>query len=165
MKQYNNDLTPEISASFEVSRYTDKQLSEMNEEARQLVIEQQEYAKYHPVIAIYRAAVAGSLTLRGGIVDEPNPDPSQGMKVQLDNGQWVSMVTEGATVTYPDGTKAVIISSAGQLSEWEGKGIALVGSLLDNGDVIISTPDYGSVFTVRESESMPDDFLTVEKVA
>ncbi|WP_202308379.1 hypothetical protein [Dryocola clanedunensis] len=165
MKQYNNDLTSEIIASYDAPLYTDQQLSEMNEEARTLIIEQQEYAKHHPVTAFYRAAVAGSRTLRGGVVDEPNPDPSQGMKVQLDNGQWVSMVTEGATVTYPDGTKAVIITSAGQLSEWEGKGIALVGSLLDNGDVIISTPDYGLVFTFREGESMPDDFLPVKKVA
>ncbi len=165
MKQYNNDLTPEIIASFDAPRYTDQQLSEMNEEARNLIIEQQEYYQQHPVTAIYRAAVAGSLTLRGGVVDEPNPDPSQGMKVQLDSGEWVSMVTEGATVTYPDGTKATIITSAGQLSEWEGKGIALVGSLLDNGDMIISTPDYGAVFTVREGESMPDDFLTAAKVA
>ena len=165
MKQYTNDLTPEIIASFDATYFTDKQLSEMDEEARQLVIEQQEYAKHHPVKVIYRTAVAGSLTLQGGVIDEPNPDPNQGLKVQLDNGQWASMVTEGTTVTYPDGTKAVIITSAGQLSEWEGKGIALVGSLLDNGDVIISTPDYGSVFTVREGESMPDDFLTIAKVA
>lgn len=165
MKQYNNDLTPEIIASLDAPHYTDNQLSEMNEEARQLVIEQQEYAKHHPVIAIYRAAVAGSLTLRGGIVDESNPDPNQGMKVQLDSGEWVGMVTEGATVTYPDGTKATIITSAGQLSEWEGKGIALVGSLLDNGDVIISTTGYGLVFSFREGESIPDDFLTVAKVA
>ncbi|WP_455424659.1 hypothetical protein [Dryocola sp. LX212] len=165
MKQYNNDLTPEIIASYDAPRYTDQQLSEMNEEACTLIIEQQEYAKHHPVTAIYRAAVAGSRTLRGGVVDEPNPDPSQGMKVQLDTGQCVSMATEGATVTYPDGTKAVIITSAGQLSEWEGKGIALVGSLLDNEDVIISTPDYGLVFTFRKGESMPDDFLPVKKVA
>lgn len=165
MKQYNNDLTPEIIASLDAPRYTDNQLSEINEEARQLVIGQQEYAEHHPVTAIYRTAVAGSRILRGGVVDEPNPDPSQGMKVQLDSGEWASIVTEGATVTYPDGTKAVIITSAGQLSEWEGKGIALVGSLLDNGDVIISTPDYGLVFSFREGESIPDDFLTVAKVA
>ncbi|AOL13410.1 hypothetical protein ACVGWG_13180 [Enterobacter asburiae] len=165
MQQYTNELTSSVIASFDAPRYTDQQLSEMNVEARNLIIEQQEYARHHPITAIYRAAVAGSLTLRGGVVDESNPDPSQGMKVQLDNGQWVSMVTEGATVTYPDGTKATIITSAGQLSEWEGKGIALVGSLLDNGDQIISTPDYGLMFSFREGELMPDDFLTVAKVA
>ncbi|UUR74445.1 hypothetical protein [Enterobacter asburiae] len=40
MKQYNNDLTPDIIASLDAPRYTDNQLSEINEEARQLVIGQ-----------------------------------------------------------------------------------------------------------------------------
>lgn len=115
----------------------------------------------HPVTAIYRIAVAGCLTCRGGIGDEFNPNPEEGCKIRLENGQWVSVLTEGCTVTYPDGSSARIVSSAGSQHTYEGRGIALVDSLLSNGDRIISTPQSASMLVERKGVPMGDDFLTV----
>jgi hypothetical protein len=72
------------------------------------------------------------------------------MQVQLDNGEWATVVTEGAMVSYPDGTMAKIANGAGSSCAIEGKGIAVVGSQLDNGDEIISTPSRALTFTERE---------------
>ncbi len=131
----------------------------MTDEARELIEEQKAFCRAHPVTAIYRLAVAGSLTERGGVADEFNADPEQGYKNKLSNGQWASVLTEGCTVTYPDGSMARIISSAGSQHTYEDRGIALVGSLLDNGDVIISTPQSSGILVGHEGVPMADDFL------
>ncbi|EMH4162929.1 hypothetical protein RJ498_002190 [Pluralibacter gergoviae] len=44
---------------------------------------------------------------------------------------------------------------------YDGKSIALVSSLLDDGDEIISIPQGGSMLTRREGVPMPADFLTM----
>ncbi|MGC0864386.1 hypothetical protein [Pantoea agglomerans] len=71
------------------------------------------------------------------------------------------MLKEGCAVSYPDGSKARIISSAGSGYTWEDGGIALVGSELDNGDVIISTPQSSGMLVGRKGVPVPEDFLTV----
>jgi len=161
-QQYTNELTPEIFATLDQSPFTAEQLAEMNDEARAIIEKQNEYVRQHPVTHIYRMAVAGCLTRRGGVGDEFNPNPEEGHKIQLDTGQWVSVLTEGCTVTYPDGTQARIVSCAGsQFTSYDGKGIALVNSLLDNGDEIISTPQKNAILVGRAGESMPSDFLVM----
>lgn len=157
--QYTNELTPAILAGMDISPFTAEQLAAMTDEARELIEEQKAFCRAHPVTAIYRLAVAGSLTERGGVADEFNADPEQGYKNKLSNGQWASVLTEGCTVTYPDGSTARIISSAGSQHTYEDRGIALVGSLLDNGDVIISTPQSSGMLVGREGVPMADDFL------
>lgn len=157
--QYTNELTPAILAGMDISPFTAEQLAAMTAEARELIEEQKAFCRAHPVTAIYRIAVAGSLTERGGVADEFNADPEQGYKNKLSNGQWASVLTEGCTVTYPDGSTARIISSAGSQHTYEDRGIALVGSLLDNGDVIISTPQSSGMLVGREGVPMADDFL------
>ncbi|VEA68189.1 Uncharacterised protein [Serratia plymuthica] len=159
---YTNELTPEILAEIDQSPFTQERLAEMNDEARAIIEKQNEYVRQHPVTDIYRIAVAGCLTRRGGTGDEFNPNPEEGHKIQLDNGQWASVLTEGCTVTYPDGTQARIVTCAGShFTCSDGKGMALVNSLLDNGDEIISTPQSRAVLVGRAGESMPEDFLAM----
>lgn len=43
----------------------------------------------------------------------------------------------------------------------QGESMALVGSMLDNGDEIISTPQGSQMFVFREGDALPDGFLTV----
>ncbi|POT55758.1 hypothetical protein C3432_22295 [Citrobacter amalonaticus] len=161
-QQYTNELTPEALAGLDKSPFTPEQLADMNDEARALIEAQEEYCRQHPVTRIYRIAVAGCLTRRGGVGDEFNPNPQEGHKIALDNGQFASVLTEGCTMTYPDGTQARIVSCAGsQFTGGDGKGMALVNSLLDNGDEIISTPQGYAILTDRAGESMPDDFLVM----
>ena len=58
-------------------------------------------------------------------------------------------------VLYADGSTAQIITGAGQ----DNNDVALVGSMLSNGDEIINTPQGGYVFIAREGVSMGEDFL------
>lgn len=157
--QYTNDLTPEILASMDISPFTAEELADMTDEARDLIEEQKAFCRAHPVTAIYRLAVAGCLTRRGGVGDEFSTAPDDGCKIRLNNGDWASILTVGCTVTYPDGSTAKIISGAGEMYTIEDRGVALVGSLLDNGDEIISTPQSSSEMVGRDGVPVADDFL------
>lgn len=159
IQQFTNELTPAILADMEKSPFTETELANMVSESRHQIEERSAYFHKHPVKAIYRVAVAGSLTLRGGVVDEFNPSSKEGHKIKLSNDQWASVATEGCQVTYPDGSTARILTSAGRMSVSMGKGIALVGSQLDNGDEITSTPQSTEMLLCREGVPVPDDFL------
>ena len=162
MQQYTNELTPEILAGMDDSPFTPEQLAEMNDEARATIETTGRICRQHPVPDIYRIAVAGCLTRRGGTGDEFNPNPEEGHKILLENGVWASVLSEGCTVSYPDGTQARIVSTAGsQFTSADGKGMALVTSQLDNGDEIISTPQNVGILAFRAGESMPEDFLVM----
>ena len=76
--QYTNELTPAILAGMDISPFTAEQLAAMTDEARELIEEQKAFCRAHPVTAIYRLAVAGCLTRRGGVGDEFNPNPEEG---------------------------------------------------------------------------------------
>ncbi|WP_181012924.1 hypothetical protein [Citrobacter amalonaticus] len=162
--QYTDELTPENFAELAQSPFAEKKLTTMSEEVRALIDEQEDYARNHPVTAIYRIAVAGCLTRLGGTAKEFSSDPNEGYKIHLENGEWASVLTVGSIITYADGSTARIVSGAGFLYESEGKGVALVGSMLDNGDEVISTPQSGSMLTVREGIPLLDDFLVVPGV-
>jgi len=159
MQQYTNELSTELLASMDTPRFSAEALTEMSEEALALIEEQAAFCRAHPVIAIYRIAVAGSLTQRGGVADEFNADPMQGYKILRDDEQMASVLTVGCRVTYPDGSTARVVSGAGSQYAIDECGIALVGSELDNGDMIISTPQSSGVLVGREGVDMPADFL------
>ena len=161
MKQYTNELTADVLTELDKSPFTAAELADMPDDALAIIREQEEFCREHPVTAIYRIAVAGCLTRRGGTGDEYNPNPDEGHKIRLENGVLVSVLTEGCAVTYPDGTQARIISHAGKQNTCDGRGIALVGSLLDNGDEIISTPQSSGVFLIRDGVPMAEDFLVM----
>lgn len=158
--QYTNALTPDILAGMDISPFTAEQLAAMTDEARDLIEAQKAFCHAHPVTAIYRLAVAGCQTRRGGVGDEFNSNPEEGYKVRLSNGVMASVLTEGCAVTYLDGSTARIVSSAGSAQRYKKRGVALVGSLLDNGDEIISTPQSAGMIVRREGVAMADDFLT-----
>lgn len=152
MKQYNNDLTAEMLASFDQSPFTAEQLAGMNDEARNLIAERNAYNLAHPVTAAYLIATEGSLTRDGGTVfSEYN-----GQQIETEDGVRLNVSLVGDEVRYPDGTTAKISTGMGNIS---GDSAALVGSLLDNGDEIISSPQGKVRRAVRAGESLPENFL------
>ncbi|WP_261804229.1 hypothetical protein [Serratia marcescens] len=53
-----------------------------------------------------------------------------------------------------------MVTGSGRMSEVNGRSVALVGSRLNNGDEIISTPQSSEVLLHREGEQLPGDLLT-----
>ncbi|WP_338885700.1 hypothetical protein [Xenorhabdus sp. TH1] len=67
-QQYDNTLTPELKASLEQPYFSAEQKSAMPGDGRKHVEAQEAFLREHPVTAIYRVAVDGSLTEHGGVV-------------------------------------------------------------------------------------------------
>jgi len=152
MKQYTNELTAEMLASFDQSPFTAEQLAKMDEGSQALIAERNAYNLAHPVTAAYLIATEGSLTRDGGTVfSEYN-----GQQIEIEDGTRLNVSLVGDEVRYPDGTTAKIITGIGNTS---GDSAALVGSLLDNGDEIISSPQGSVRRAVRAGESLPQNFL------
>ncbi|MFY7115751.1 hypothetical protein [Enterobacter cloacae complex sp. SHL020] len=152
MKQYTNELTAEMLAAFDQSPFTAEQFAEMNEEARNLIAERNAYNLAHPVTAAYLIATEGSLTRNGGtVISEYN-----GQQIEIEDGTRLNVSLVGDEVRYPDGTTAKISTGVDNTS---GDSAALVGSLLDNGDEIISSPQNAGRRVVRAGESLPENFL------
>lgn len=122
-----------------------------------MVREQEEYLRQYQVTALWRQATVGSLTRRGGVVSSGR----SGGQVVNSSGELVAVSLVGDEVTYPDGSVATIVSGSGSSISSNGKGYALVGSVLSNGDEIISTPQDIAVLCCHVGETMPDDFLIV----
>ncbi|WP_299997109.1 hypothetical protein [uncultured Cedecea sp.] len=55
-----------------------------------------------------------------------------------------------------------IVTGVGKMSEVNDSGVSLVSSLLDNGDVIISTPQDSFVLVGRTGSLMSLDFLSTK---
>ncbi|EBZ0491405.1 hypothetical protein D6445_11580 [Salmonella enterica subsp. enterica serovar Infantis] len=155
MKQFTNEATPAMLADFDKSPFTDDQLAAMDVNARHLIEQNAERDRQHPVTAIWRVAVEGSLTARGGVVKVTD----NSWLMDFGNGETARIAVEGDSVNYPDGTSAVIVSSAGRKATHKDRGLALVGSLLDNGDEIISTPQEHLILLSRKGIDEAPDFL------
>jgi len=152
MKQYINELTAEMLASFDQSPFTAEQLAKMDEGSQALIAERNAYNLAHPVTAAYLIATEGSLTRDGGTVfSEYN-----GQQIEIEDGTRLNVSLVGDEVRYPDGTTAKISTGIGNTS---GDSAALVGSLLDKGDEIISRPQGSVRRAVRAGESLPENFL------
>jgi hypothetical protein len=152
MKQYANELTAEMLADFGQSPFKAEQFAEMNEEARGLISDRNAYNLAHPVAAAYLIVTEGSLTRDGGTVfSEYN-----GQQLEIEDGVRLNVSLVGNEVRYPDGTTAKISTGAGNTS---GDSAALVGSSLDNGDEILSSPQRSVRRVVRAGESLPENFL------
>ncbi|VEI21322.1 Uncharacterised protein [Serratia plymuthica] len=152
---YTNELTPDVLACQDKSPFSAEELATMGAEARHLVEEQQRFCREHPVTAIFRIAVDGSMTRNGGIVRAADT----GHKIELSTGCRVNVALAGDDVVYPDGRTAKIVTSAGEADAINGTGVALVGSVLDNGDEIINTPQGSAWLVHREGVPVADDFL------
>lgn len=72
-------------------------------------------------------------------------------------GYFIAQV--GDKVVYPDGSEAMIISGTGVAHMVDGIPVAIVGSELDNGDEIVSTPQGSRLFCLREGDARPEGFL------
>lgn len=156
--QYTNVLTPELATLLARPPFSTEKKAGMPEGARQTVEEQEAFLLEHPVVAIYRIAVDGTLTHRGGVVRAA----WNGSEIAPEDGQKVSVALEGDEVVYPDGTTARIVTGSGAKFQKGGKSIALVGSRLSNGDVIISTPQAGCTLNELKGLPMDADFLPAE---
>lgn len=155
--QYTNELTPVVLAELAQSPFTAAQLAEMDAESRAIVAEQEAFNRQHPVNAIYRIATGGSFTQRGGVVREKDCTG----QIQVRAGQWSGIALVGDQVDYPDGSTARISTGAGKKWIIRDRGVALVGSSLDNGDVIISTPQDSCYLVTRVGVPEGGDFLAV----
>lgn len=155
-QQYTNELTPSVLASFK-NPFSAEQLANADEEQRQIFKSHVEEMKDLSLMAIWRFATAGSLTRNGGKIEKASANDS----FTLEDGNEVNRAMVGDYVVYPDGKRARIINGSGSAAtNGNGVSFALVGSQLDNGDVIISTPqDFALLCQLENSPTMPADFL------
>lgn len=157
MKQYSNELTPSVLASFD-NPFSAEQLANADEEQRQIFKSHIEEMKDRALMAIWRFATTGALTRNGGKIEKASANDS----FTLEDGSEVNRAMVGDYVVYPNGTRAKIINGSGSVNtNGSGVSFALVGSKLDNGDMIISTPqDSAFLYLLDNSPAMPADFLT-----
>lgn len=156
MKQYNNELTPSVLALV-TNPFSAEQLANADDEQRQIFKSYVEEMKDRSLQAIWRFATTGALTQNGGKIEGTSINDS----FTLEDGSEVNRAMVGDYAVYHDGTRARIINGSGSANT-NGNGVsyALVGSQLDNGDVIISTPqDYAFLCQLDNSPAMPADFL------
>ena len=156
MNQYTNELIPSVLASFK-NPFSAEQLASADDEQRQIFKSHVEEMKDRSLVAIWRFATTGALTQNGGKIEKASANDT----FILEDGSEVSRAMVGDYVVYPDGTRARIINGSGSVNT-NGNGVsyALVGSQLDNGDVIISTPqDYALLCQLDNNPAMPADFL------
>lgn len=130
-QQCTNELTPEIKAQQEKSLFTAEEIVAMDDDARAILAEGRVLVRKHPANVIWRIAMEGSITHRGEIV------------------------------AYPDGSTAAITTSAGKVSLCKGAGVALDGSMLNNGDEIITILQRHTYLVTRNGIASGADFLTV----
>lgn len=100
------------------------------DEGQRLAAELMAKLAARPVKATYDLATLGAKTRQGGEV------ATAGTDMQMD-GHRIACV--GDAVRYPNGTESKIVSGAGFALAYKGRPVAIVGSVTDNGDTIISS--------------------------
>ncbi|WP_459660859.1 hypothetical protein ACL9Z5_000535 [Acinetobacter calcoaceticus] len=100
---------------------------------------------------IYHVAVHGAKSQNGGLVNAS----SNSSKIK-----GLSIARVGDEVIYADGTTSKIISGAGTACVVEGSPVALVGSRLENGDVIIDSPNTTIAIRIYKDQPLPESFLS-----
>ena len=138
--------------------FTQDELNQMSENARSEIEKQMKtYAEEQkkPVIAQFFYITDRATTRDGGTV------------VAKDRGVFCAgrfIAAVGDKVVYPDGREAEIISGAGRAMSLNNKdgsysSVAILGSRLSNGDVVISTPHAVMSCVIREGGKIPEGFL------
>ena len=148
---YTNQVSPEFLRTLDKSHFTEQQLAGFSEQALAVVNDRQTYAKAHPIIAVYRVATDGSQTRNGGVIQHATAP----FEFTLEDGQQVRAAQKGDYVVYANGSTAHIVTASGHGNSH----LALVGSVLSNGDEIINTPQGGFLFFDREGVQRAEDFL------
>ncbi|WP_253383706.1 PAAR domain-containing protein [unidentified bacterial endosymbiont] len=152
MQQYTNELTTEIVKCCAQPPFTPGEIATFDESTQQEILNLNTRLATCPVKLIFRIATVGSLTRNGGVLQKASGRSTAG-------GFQVARV--GDKVVYADGSEATIVSGAGKARIMQGASAALVGSMLDNGDEIISTPQSRSRLVFREGDTLPEGFLTM----
>lgn len=148
---YTNDASQDFLSHLDTVPFTEQQLAEFTKASLTQLHRQEAYCEAHPPVAIYRMATVGSQTRGGGIIQRATTD----IQIALDNGQYVRVAQVGDIAVYADGSVAQIVTGAGH-----GNGhLAVVGSLLSNGDEIINTQQSSCVLVARADVPLPEDFL------
>jgi hypothetical protein len=148
---YTNDVSPEYLRGLDNLHFTEHRIAQLSEQTQTVVCEQQAFIDTHPAIAIFRCATEGSQTRNGGVIQQGTGP----LEFNLEDGRSVRGARKGDYALYADGTTAQIITGAGQGNN----DVALVGSVLSNGDEIINTLQDGFSFIAREGVSIAEDFL------
>lgn len=146
MLQNTNELTDEIIKACAKPPFTPEEMATFDESTRQEVLNLITRLATYPVKLIFRIATVGSLSRNGGIIQKVSGN---------------STARVGDKVVYADGSEATIISGAGKVRVMQGASAALVGSMLDNGDEIISTSQSSNTFVFREGHTLPEGSLTM----
>jgi len=107
---YTNELTPEVLAEQNRSPFTPAQYASFSEETLAIVRAQEAHDRRHPVIAIYRLATEGSRTHAGGVIRQATTL----LSINLADGSQVRVARTGDYAEYPDGSRAQIVSGAGE---------------------------------------------------
>ncbi|ENE6993395.1 hypothetical protein ABNV85_004175 [Salmonella enterica] len=107
MKQYTNELTPPMLASFK-NPFSAEQLANADDEQRQIFKSHVEEMKDRSLLAIWRFATTGALTQNGGKIEKASANDS----FTLEDGSEVNRAMVGDYVVYPDGTRAKIINGS-----------------------------------------------------
>jgi uncharacterized Zn-binding protein involved in type VI secretion len=152
MQQYTNDIIPEIRESFSQPPYGEDLLTNCDSKTRKELEDINRREASRPLAYFFRFAVVGSLTRNGGVIRHVSGGSTAG-------GYQIARV--GDKAVYADGREATIISGAGEARVMQGASAALVGSMLDNGDEIISTPQSSIKLVFREGREFPEGFLTI----
>ncbi|WP_373358420.1 PAAR domain-containing protein [Acinetobacter lactucae] len=100
---------------------------------------------------IYYIAVHGAKSQNGGLVNTSSNIGKIG---------GLSIARVGDEVIYADGTTSKIISGAGTACIVDGSPVALVGSHLENGDVIIDSPNTTIAIRTYKDQPLPQNFLS-----
>lgn len=157
MRQYTNNITPDIIRSLK-NLLPESELENFSGEEWKPVLEEIRKREKTPVRAIYRHATAGALTRNGGMVYKA----SGRNYFLIEDGTELQLALVGDEVVYPNGDTAKIVSGTGELLKSGDRSLALVGSLLDNGDVIVSTPQGAGMLVEYEDMRFGDDFMKPE---
>ncbi|HFP9405383.1 PAAR motif-containing protein [Raoultella planticola] len=152
MQQYTNEITPEIREIYSQSTYDEELLALCDSQTRKELAEINKRETSCSIAYIFRFAVVGSLTRNGGIIRHVSGTSTAG---------GYRMARVGDKVVYANGSEATIISGAGKARVMQGASAALIGSVLDNGDEIISTPQSSVRLVFREGRKLPEGFLTM----
>ena len=148
---YTNEVSPEFLRNLDAQHFTEERLEKCCDETLAVVRQQQAYIVAHPARTVYRLATEGSQTRDGGVIQQATSP----FEFTIGNRQKVRAAQKGDHVVYADGRTAQIVTGAGQDYDH----VALVGSLLCNGDEIINTLQGGCLLVGREGVAMAEDFL------
>ncbi|MFQ3465762.1 PAAR domain-containing protein [Enterobacter bugandensis] len=151
MQQYSNEITPGFRDSTSLPPYDEDFLASYDSKTREQFEDFNKHVS-RPVTYIFRFTVVGIVTRNGGVTRNASGGSTDG-------GERMARV--GDKVVYAGSGEATIISGAGGVRIIQDTSAALSGSMLDNGDEIISTLQSGNRLLFREGDTFQKEFLTM----